>query len=106
MTINEAFDEVVESLASQDDIDKLVNLVTALGHPLVKTGDEVDCTFMPTELKAATGSLLVMRHDASVSAEAANYLKTVVGRMLDGKPADGIADSVFDADIDNNLDCI
>lgn len=106
MTIGEAFSEVADSLVGEGKGGQLVSIMESMGYvvPMDDTGP--DCTFVPDEVKAIIGSLLVLRKDAAVSTEASNSLRDGVGRLLEGKPVYGMSESAGDADIDNNLDCI
>lgn len=99
MSISEAFDEVV---AGCDEPSAIGNMLGALGV----TVTDGEYGLVSAELKAIVGSLLHYNKKTEISADARRELLTGLGRVMMGKPAEGIADAVLDADISGNLDLI
>ena len=102
MTLEEAFDELVSAAAREGLSGELCNISTALGYPSVLD----DPRLVPADVKAAIGALFDYGKKVELSGEASRAFRTGIGRVYMGKPADGIADRVLDADISDNLDLL
>lgn len=102
MSISEAFDEVV----AECDPSAVRNIMSVLGIMLPEDDGKPDYTLVMNEIKALVGVLMCQDKEIDVSYEARKELMTGLGRIKMGKPADGVADRIMDADIDSNLDLI
>ena len=102
MTLEEAFDELTGKAAENGLYDELSRLAAALGYTEVYRHPEL----VPPDVKAVIGSLFDYGKKVELSGEASMAFRTGIGRVYMGKPADGIADRVLDADISDNLDLL
>ena len=99
MELSEAYDELVETAESTGkklEFQRLKELFTMATDPML----------IPPEVKAIIGYVITSDGTVEVSADAVKAFRSGLGRIYLGKPADGVADKVLDAEVDSNLDLI
>jgi hypothetical protein len=102
MTMDEAFDELLPAACERGLEGELQNLAAVMGHPSLTK----DPRLVPADVKAVIGALFDYGRKVELSPDASRTFRTGLARVYGGKPADGVADRVLDADISTNLDLI